>query len=220
MQYAPVAGVSRTMTVLTQANHPARLAAIFFGTIAAFGVVLTAALALYLVVLDMRHAHAPWPPSSAADVQSPNGIIVVIPAATPQEFEAIAGFPPFVPSRVPSSTDPTPKFAVTQPDASGFRVGRVAFSAKPDAVDGVTGPVIVIGEAYGKPGDGVDGELKSIVSGARGVAATLPCGDLVIDVQLYFSPTEPAEGEELITPYMREVGRGFLDDVKADCRGR
>jgi len=79
--------------------------------------------------------------------------------------------------------------------------------------------VIVIGEAYGKPGEGVDGELKPIVSGARALVATLGCGDLVIDVQMYFSPSEIDEGEELITPSMvRRVrpneGRGTPSAIR------
>lgn len=206
---------------MTQPNHPARLAAIFFGTIAGFGIVLAAALSLYLIVLDQRDAKisriAGSSAAPAGNIEAPPGLIVVIPVENPRAFEDLAGFAPFVPKRVPSSSDPTPNFTVTQPDANGLRVGRVAFSAKNEAVDGVTGPVIVIGEAYGKPGEGVDGELKRIVSGARALVATLGCGDLVIDVQMYFSPSEIAEGEELITPYMRNVARGFIDDIKAQC---
>ena len=210
------------MTVISQANHPARLAAIFFGTIVAFGVVLTAALSAYLVWLDIdARTTGDLATIDGADgsgaVQSPEGLIVVIPAENPAEFEALAGFPPFVPDHVPSSTEPTPVYAVTQPDANGFRVGRVAFSAKNEAVDGITGPVIVIGEAHGRPGDGVDGELKRISNGARALVATLGCGDLVIDVQLYFSPAELAPGEELITPYMRQIATGFIDGIKGQC---
>ncbi len=209
------------MTALAQPNHPARLAAIFFGTIAGFGIVLAAALSLYLIVLDQQDAGGSRVAGTSAapgNIEAPPGLIVVIPVEGPREFEGLAGFAPFVPKRVPSSTDATPKYAVTQADANGLRVGRVAFSAKNEAVDGITGPVIVIGEAYGKPGEGVDGELKRIISGARALVTTLGCGDLVIDVQMYFSP-EPAANEELITPYMRDVARGFIDDIKAQCAG-
>ena len=41
----------------------------------------------------------------------------------------------------------------------------------------------------------------------------------MIDVQMYFSPSETAESEELITPYMRDIARGFIDGVKAQCAG-
>jgi hypothetical protein len=175
-------------------------------------------------VLDQRDAPIGRVAGTSAlpdsNIKAPEGLIVVIPVENAEEFEKLAGFAPFIPQRVPSSTDATPKFAVTQPDENGLRVGRVAFSAKQDvSVDGVSGPVIVIGEAYGQPGEGVDGELKRLVSGGRAIVATLGCGDLVIDVQLYFSP-EPAEGEEIVTPYMRGVARGFIDDIKAQCAGR
>ncbi len=53
----------------------------------------------------------------------------------------------------------------------------------------------------------------------RALVATLGCGDLVIDVQMYFSPSAIAKGEELITPYMRDIARGFIDGIKAQCAG-
>ena len=205
------------MTVLAQPNHPLRLAAIFCGTIAGFAVVLAAALAAHYVWLE-ETAKPANRVAGASSVQAGDDLIVVIPAENTQQFEELAGFAPFVPERVPASTDASPKFAVTQPDANGFVVGRVAFSAKPGAeVDGIGGPVIVIGEAFGTPGEGVDGEIKRISGAGRVLAATLGCGDLVIDVQMYFSPSTPADGEELITPYMRDVARGFVDGIKEQC---
>ncbi len=210
------------MTAISQPNHPARIAAIFFGTIAGFGIVLAAALSLYLIVLDQRDAaFGSVAVSSAApgNIEAPPGLIVIIPVEDPQAFEELAGFAPFVPKRVPAFTDPVPNYAVTQPDANGLRVGRVAFSAKNEAVDGVTGPVIVISEAQGEPGEGVDGELKRIISGARALVATFGCGDLVLDVQMFFSPQEIAPGEELITPFMRDTARGFIDGLKTQCAG-
>jgi hypothetical protein len=208
------------MTALAQPNHPVRLAALFFGTIAAFAVVLAAALAAHYVWLEETNEPVSRV-AGASNVQAGDGLIVVVPADSPRQFEDLAGFAPFVPGRVPASTDGTPKFAVTQPDANGFVVGRVAFSAKAGTeVDGISGPVIVIGEAFGKPGEGVDGEIKRISGAGRVLAATLGCGELVIDVQLYFSPSTPAGGEELITPYMRDVARGFIDGIKEQCAER
>jgi hypothetical protein len=210
------------MSVLAQPNHPVRLAAFFFGTIAAFAIVLSAALAAYYVWLEETQSSvgrvAGTSDAPDGNIDTPGGVVVVIPVETRAEFEELAGFPPFVPDRVPASTDGTPKFAVTEPDANGLRVGRVAFSSKPDVeVEGISGPVIVIGEAYGTPGEGVDGEIKRIEGAGRTLAATMPCGDLVIDVQMYFSPATPADGEELITPYMRDLAKGFVDGIKAQC---
>jgi hypothetical protein len=208
------------MTALTQPNHPVRLAAIFFGTIAGFAVVLAAALAAHYVWLEETSKPVSRV-AGASNVQAGDGLVVVLPVENARQFEELAGFAPFVPERVPASTEGAAKLAVTQPDANGFVVGRVAFSAKPDAdVDGISGPVIVIGEAFGKPGEGVDGEIKRISGAGRVLAATLGCGDLVIDVQMYFSPTTPADGEELITPYMRDVAKGFIDGIKEQCAAR
>jgi hypothetical protein len=210
------------MSALARPNHPARLAAIFFGAIAAFAIVLTAALAAYYIWLEETQSGTGFVAGVSdapdGDVNVPGGVLVVIPAETPEEFEELAGFAPFIPERVPASTDGTPKFAVTEPDANGLRVGRVAFSSKPDVeVGGISGPVIVIGEALGTPGEGVDGEIKRIEGAGRTLAATMPCGDLVIDVQMYFSPATPADGEDLITPYMRDVARDFIDTIKTQC---
>ena len=50
----------------------------------------------------------------------------------------------------------------------------------------------------------------------RALAATLRCGDLVIDAQLYFGP-DPQPSEPFITPYMTDVAQRFLDGVKRQC---
>jgi hypothetical protein len=62
---------------------------------------------------------------------------------------------------------------------------------------------------------GIDGELKQIGS-ERALAAALACGDLVLDVQLYFSADAPPD-PEAITPYMHRVASEFVDGVRAQC---
>ncbi len=209
------------MTVLAQPNHPARLATMFFATAAAVSLVAAAALSVYFIIEDQRDTAVSRVAGTSdipdSNIQAPEGLIVVTPVETAAQFEELAGFAPFVPEQLPASTDTAPKFAVTQPDVDGFRVGRVAYSAREGwSADGISGPVIVIGQAHGTAGDGVDGQLKRIVGGSRALVATLPCADLVLDVQMYFSP-EPLEGEEIVTPYMIDVATRFLDDVKAQC---
>lgn len=212
------------VTVLTQPNHPARLAALFASALAACGVIALAAYAAAWMWHDERSEErtsrvAGISASPADNVKAPEGLMIVIPVDSAGEFEALTGFAPFIPERVPSSNEPAPKLAVTQPDETGARMGRVAFSAKRDSLhDGVSGPVIVISQARGKAGDGVDGVLKRMQS-TRALVATFPCGDLVLDVQLYFSP-EPAAGEEIVTPWMRSVGEGFVGDLKDQCAQR
>ncbi len=209
------------MTVLAQPNHPARLAALFVGTAVAVSLVAAAAISVYFIVQDQRDtrvsrvAGASMVPDS--NIVAPEGLIVVTQVETPEQFEELAGFAPFVPDDLPASSDTTPNFAVTQPDENGFRVGRVGFSAREGwSADGIGGPVIVIGQAKGAPGDGVDGQLKRIVGGSRALVATLACGDLVLDVQMYFSP-EAKDDEPIVTPYMHGVATKFIDGIRKQC---
>jgi hypothetical protein len=206
------------MSVIAQSNHPARLLTMFGGALAFAAIVASALYAAIWMVQDMRAPETVTRTIGSGDITASGGVQVVLPLETADEFEQLAGFAPFVPERVPANTIGDPKYAVTPPDAEGHRVGRVAFSSKPDAaVNGITGPVIVIAEAQGKPGAGVDGELKQVTAGgARALVATLPCGDLVVDVQLYFGP-EAAAGEDVVTPYMMTTAQGFLADVRDQC---
>lgn len=209
------------VTVLTQPNHPARLAALFAGALGACSVIALAAYATAWMWHDRRGEPrisrvAGISASPADHVKAPEGLMIVIPVDDAAQFKELTGFAPFIPKRVPSSNEPAPKFAVTQPDETGARIGRVAFSAKRDSLhDGVSGPVIVISQARDKASEGVDGVLKRMTS-TRALVATLPCGELVLDVQLYFSP-EPAAGEEVVTPWMRSVGEGFVGELKEQC---
>jgi hypothetical protein len=222
LRYAPTTfSVLDGMSVLAQPNHPARIAALLLGTIAFAGIVGAALISVLFVVADQRDTAITRVASDVAipdsHIEAPEGLVVVTPVETTEQFRELAGFEPFVPETLPASTDLEPKFAVAQPDESGLRVGRVAYSAREGwSAYGVSGPVIVIGQAQGAAGDGVDGELKRIVGAGRALVATLACGPLVLDVQMYFSP-EPGEGEEIVTPYMRDVAIKFLDSVREQC---
>jgi hypothetical protein len=209
------------MSVLAQPNHPARLAALLLATIGFTGIVGAALISVLFIVADQRDTAISRVAGDSAipdsNIQAPEGLVVVTPVESAAQFRELAGFEPFVPETLPASTDTAPKFAVAQPDEQGLRVGRVAYSAREGwSAYGISGPVIVIGQAQGAPGDGVDGQLKRIVGGGRALVATMACGPLVLDVQMYFSP-EPAEGEEIVTPYMRDVAIKFLDDVRQQC---
>jgi hypothetical protein len=210
-----VSGVS----VLSQPNHPVRLLWLLAASLAATTIVAAAALALLYVIDDVRTndvAGVSAVPSQSID--APDGLVVVVPVEDAAQFEELTGFAPFIPSQLPASTDASRAvMSVTQPDEYGRRVGRVSYSAKPDPVEGITGPVVVIVQAQGTPGEGVDGQLKRLTSGnGRTLVATLVCGDLVLDVQLYFGP-DIAPGEPFVTPYMRETAEEFVEGVKRDC---
>jgi hypothetical protein len=209
------------VNVLSQPNHPARLLALFAASLAVTGVIAGAAIAMLYVVDDLRGGNdAPSAASAPQHIEAPEGLVVVIPVADAKEFKALTGFKPFVPSSLPETTRGAPVMSVTQPDEEGRRVGRVSYSAKPDPVEGVTGPLIVIIEAKGTPGDGVDGELKRLTAGnGRTLVATLSCDDLVLDIQMYFTP-DVAPNEPFVTPYMKTTAQSFIDSVKADCSGR
>jgi hypothetical protein len=189
------------------------------GCVAAW-IVVMAVISVRYIIEDQRDtavSRVAGASDQPGNVEAPEGLIIVIPVDDAAQFEDLAGFAPFVPASLPASSETTPKFAVSQPDENGFRVGRVAYSAREGwSAYGITGPVIVIGQAQGAPGEGVDGQLKRIITGGRALAATLPCGDIVLDVQLYFGP-DPADGEPIVTAYMRDVAVRFIDGINAQC---
>jgi hypothetical protein len=203
-------------------NHPARLAAVLAASIGFFAIVGAAAYAAVWMVEDQRSS----PVSQVAgisftpDVQIP-GTIVLQRVHDAGEFEELSGFAPFIPSALPEQTQDQPTLSLTLPDDNGKRVGRVGFSAKDGVTtDGITGPLVVLIEAPGTPGEAVDGMLKRVTSGnGRELAATLPCGDLIIDVQMFFGP-DPTDGEPFVKPYMTATAQSFIDSVKAQCAQR
>lgn len=211
---------------LSRPNHPLRLAGIFAASFAFFAIVAAAAVAVIYIVQDQRGqrvsqvAGASVEPKQS-DLHLPDGLIAMHVVQNADEFKQLAGFKPFVPKEqlLPDGTMHDVSLAVSFPDDNGMRTGRVGYSPRDGyAVGGITGPMVVISELKGKPGDSVDGELKRITSGdGRALAATLACGDLVLDVQLYFGP-KPAPDEPFITPYMTDVARKFLDSLRKQCR--
>lgn len=215
----PAAGVDLGVSVLARPNHPARLATMFAASIGASVVIAMAAYALVWMAQDMRGAHDA--PAATLDtvpnIAVPNGVVVVQKAKDAREFEKLTGFAPFVPATLPRHTTPGPSFAVTLPDDNGRRVGRVAFAAEPGAQDqGIGGPLLVLIEAPGAPGAGVDGLLKQSATGGRMLVATIACRGLVIDAQMYFTPPA-AVGEPAITPYMLDVGQRYLASLNEEC---
>src|SRR5581483_9403091 len=216
----PARPVDLWVVALSARPRALRLSAWLFGSLAFFATVALAAYAALWVARDLRSPGRSGEVAgalTAADLHLPPGLVAVQRVPDAGAFERLAGFPPFVPEAVPSTTKPQASLAVTLPDEQGRRVGRVGFSMTEEAVDGITGPTIVLVEAPGAPGAGVDGELKRITDGSgRALAATLPCGGLVIDVQLYFQP-DPQPGEPFVTPYMTAVAQDFIDRVKQEC---
>ncbi len=213
------AGVRQGVIAVSTPNHPARLLAVLAASAAFFAIVGTAAYAAVWMVQDQRSSPAGEVAgiSFTPDVQIP-GAIVLQRVKGAGEFEELSGFKPFIPDELPGQTQTEPALSLTLPDENGKRVGRVGFSAKGgEATDGITGPMVVLIEAPGKPGAGVDGELKRNTSGnGRMLVTTLACGDLVIDVQMYFGP-DPAEGEPFVKPYMTATAQSFVDGVKRQC---
>jgi hypothetical protein len=210
------------MTVLAPPNHPARrAAAIFLAAAGAVSLVAAAVISIVLIIQDQRHGSVSRVAGTAGvpdvHIEARAGLVAATTVETAAEFEVLAGFAPFLPSTLPASTDTTPRFAVAEPDARGVRGGSVLYVAREGwSAYGISGPAIVIGQARGTAGEGVDGQLKRIAGHGRALVVALPCGELVLDVQLYFAP-EPAEGEEIITPYMRDVAVRFLDGIRKQC---
>lgn len=209
------------MSAISQPNHPARLIWLFGATLLVTGIIGGAAAALAFMVQDQRghFSDVRGAIGPGGQVQAPEGLVIVIPVDDAKQFREFTGFTPFVPKAVPHNTIPTPKYAVSQPDADGNRTGRVAFSPKPGAAtEGITGPIVVLVESPGAPAPGAElGQLKRIDGDStRAIIATLPCGDLTLEMQLFFGPDAPA-GEELITPYMQTVATQFLAELQGAC---
>jgi hypothetical protein len=201
-------------------NHPLRLLGILAASAAFFAIVGGAIFAAVLITDDIRSRRTSQVAGAAVqpDVKAPPGMIALRRVNSTKEFEQIAGFAPFVPWYVPSSTRHDFTLSVSFPDDTGRRVGRIGFSPKDEpGADGITGPMVVLIEAPGQPGTGVDGELKRITSGnGRALVATIPCRDLVLDVQLYFQP-DPQPGDLVVTPGMQATATEFLDAIKDQC---
>jgi hypothetical protein len=197
-----------------------RLSALFLGTLLATALVATAALAA--IYVQRRQSASPAPPNIAPaqprpDLNLPPGLVTLQRVGDAAEFETLAGFAPFLPSALPETTATDAALSVTLPDANGRRYGRVAYSPKATEVEGISGPMVVLMEARGTGGPGVDGVLKRLGGGdSRAVAATYACGQLVIDAQFYYGPPA-ADGEPYITPYMTDIAGRFLDQAKSEC---
>jgi hypothetical protein len=217
------AAVESGVIALSTPNHPLRLAGFLAASLAFFAIVATAVYAVTYVVQDQRSGRVSevlgtevTPKQS--DLHLPPGVIALQRVDNESEFKQLAGFKPFIPKELPENTQHDLSLSVALPDDNGVRTGRVGYSPKEDAaVDGITGPMVVLLEVQGKPGDGVDGELKRVTSGnGRALVATIGCRDLVIDVQLYFGP-DPQPGKAFLTPYMTDTAQKFLDGVKRQC---
>lgn len=205
-------------------NSALRLVSMLAGSLMFFGILASAAVAVLYILHDQRSSPAGGVAGAAveptqSDLNLPPGLVPWHRVADAGEFQTLIGFAPFVPKDLPVTTQGDASLAVSFPDDAGHRTGRVGFSSKDAAVDGITGPTIVLMEAAGAPGDTVDGGLSRITTGAgRALAATFPCGGLVIDLQFYFGPA-PQEGEAFLTPYMTGVAQKFLDSAKGQCSG-
>ena len=205
-------------------NHPMRLAGLFAASAAFFAVVAAAAFAVTYVVEDVRSGGR----SSAvlgtnaipkqSDLDLPAGVIALQRVPDADAFKQLAGFKPFIPKSLPDNTQNDLALSVAFPDDQGVRIGRVGYSAKDGAsVDGITGPMVVLLETKGTPGDGADGEVRRLTGGnGRALVTKIGCGGLVIDVQLFFGPN-PSPGEAYLTPYMTDTAQTFVDNLKRQC---
>ncbi len=224
MIQAAAATVGSGVIALQRPNHPLRLFGILAASLAFFAIVGAAVVAVIYMVQDQRGAYVNDVAGAAveptlSDLHLPDGLIAVHVVKDANEFKQLAGWKPFVPKTLPEGTQGDVSLAVSFPDDNGTRTGRVGYSPREDYnVDGITGPMVVILETKGTAGATIDGQLKRLTGGSgRAIAAAVPCGDLVLDVQLYFGP-DPQPDEPFITPYMTDVAQKFLDGVNAQCR--
>lgn len=208
--------VKAGVSVLSQPNHPARLLAIFGGTAAACAVVAAAALALMYVIGEEREAAPRAKP--LADVEAPDGLVVVVPVADAQAFEELTGFAPVEAAWLPEGTQSSPVYSVTPEDDGGKREGRVSYGERDGfSSEGVRGPAIVLVEAMRAAAPDADGTLRRLTAGnGRTLVSRFACGEIAVEAQFYFSPP-PEPGAEIVTPYMRETAQRFVDELRESC---
>lgn len=211
------------MIVITARNQPdaRRLAALFAASAGFFAIVAAAAYgALWVADSERDGARPAVQVAPQVDLALPDGMIAVQQVSDEAEFRSLAGFSPFIPRHLPDTTETAPVLAVTLPDSEGRRAGHVLFDARDGAsVGGVTGPIVVLIQKPGTIIEGAD-ELAEprpmSASAGRGLVATVQCGGLVVDVQLFYSPL-PREGETAITPAMRAQADAFMSSLREEC---
>jgi hypothetical protein len=132
---ARAGAVRSSVIALSTPNHPFRLAGFFAASLAFFAIVGGAAYAGAYIVQDQRSARVSEVLGSEAvpkqsDLDLPDGVIAVQRVSTEEEFEALAGFKPFVPDSLPEQTENDLVLAVALPDDNGVRSGRIGYSRK------------------------------------------------------------------------------------------
>ena len=225
MIQAGAVAVRSGVIALSKPNHPLRLGALLAASALFFAIVGSAVYAASWIVQDQRGAHVSEVAGAAVDptqseLNLPAGFIAWHRVEDGDQFAELSGFQPFVPTDLPETTQSEASLAVSFPDDNGLRVGRVGFSPRDGAaVDGITGPTVVLNEVRLKDGDAPDGVLKRLTTGTgRALAATLSCHGLALDVQFYFGPA-PKAGESFVTPWMTGVAQAFVDRVRGQCGG-
>jgi hypothetical protein len=208
---------------ISRPNSPPRLLAVLAASIAFFAIVGAAAFAVVYIVQDQRAIHRVSAVAAATHIPTqselglPKGVIALQRVKDAGEFEQVLGFKPFIPKQLPDTTKDDLSLSITLPDDNGVRLGRIGYSMSDAAVEGITGPTVVLMESQGTPAPDAGSQLMRLTSGnGRALVATIACKGLVIDVQLFFGPA-PQPGEPFLTPYMTGVGQEFLDGLNRQC---
>jgi hypothetical protein len=190
-----------TVVVPASRHHPARLVGVFFGGIAAFGLIAAAAYAVIYIV-DNETSNTPPPvPAPAANLDLPAGMVVIRPTVV-EEWRDVLGFDPVLPEVLPQDVINTPLYFLQPQDAEFGSAGHVRYAY----ADGT--PAIALIEQLG--GLKTDSPMKVLESGGTRVhIANMPCGDIVIQAQMFFAidvtdPPAPADttaaAEAFVTP--------------------
>jgi hypothetical protein len=191
------------MTVVLRPNHPARLAGVFFGGIAAFALIAAAAYAVMYIV-DNETSTVPPPPVPAANLDLPAGMVVIRPTVV-EEWREMLGFEPVLAEVLPDGVVETPLYFLQPQDAEFGTAGHVRYAYE----DGT--PAIALIEQAG--GLKTDSPMKALESGGtRAHIVNMPCGDIVIQAQMFFaidvadppSPQETTAAAEAFAAPLRE----------------
>jgi len=170
------------MTVVTRQHTTARLLGVFALSLAAFGLVASAAGAA-LYVIDSERGFGTDEGTATANVDLPSGMVLVTRLADAAAWEPKLGFEPVLPDELPAGVGTQPHYYAQQPDERGRLAGHIRYASE-------GGPSVVLVEQQGTLSREV-GMRTQELDGVRQHVESFGCGLVVIQAQLYVSTDAP-----------------------------
>ena len=194
------------MTASPPLHRPFHLLGVFAASVLAFGLVASAAgAALYIYENERPTPEAA--PAPAANVDLPEGLVLIQQVESAADWERELQFAPVVPETLPEGVVAEAGYYLQQPDSFGRRAGHVRYAYGDGA------PAIVLIEQAGTIS--AEPPMKALESsGKRSHIVTFACGSIVIQAQVYFDVEGGAVGSPKETAAIAE---GFVTGLRSQC---